>query len=162
QERGVSVAGILAMLVMFNLVYTLVSIPAGSLSDRIGRRKLIIGGWLVYAAIYAGFGLAQEGWHIWVLYAIYGLYYGLAFSTGKAMIADLVPEASRGIAYGTHNAILGILDFPASLIAGILWHGLGRWEGFSPSAPFLFGGAMALIAAALMWTWQPASPTMME
>ncbi|MGQ9903165.1 MAG: MFS transporter [Anaerolineae bacterium] len=162
QERGVSVVGILAMLVMFNLVYTLVSIPAGSLSDRIGRRKLIIGGWLVYAAIYAGFGLAQEGWHIWALYAIYGLYYGLAFSTGKAMIADLVPEASRGIAYGTHNAILGILDFPASLIAGILWHGLGGWEGFGPSAPFLFGGAMALIAAALMWTWQPASPTMME
>jgi len=156
QERGVSVAGILAMLVMFNLVYTLVSIPAGSLSDRIGRRKLIIGGWLVYAAIYAGFGLAQEGWHIWALYAVYGLYYGLAFGTGKAMIADLVPEASRGTAYGTHNAVLGILDFPASLIAGILWHGLGGWEGFGPSAPFLFGSAMALMAALLMWRWRPA------
>jgi len=156
QERGVSVAGILAMLVMFNLVYTLVSIPAGSLSDRIGRRKLIIGGWLVYAAIYAGFGLAQEGWHIWALYAVYGLYYGLAFGTGKAMIADLVPEASRGTAYGTHNAVLGILDFPASLIAGILWHGVGGWEGFGPSAPFLFGSAMALMAALLMWPWRPA------
>ncbi len=156
QERGVSVAGILAMLVMFNLVYTLVSIPAGSLSDRIGRRKLIIGGWLVYAAIYAGFGLAQEGWHIWALYAVYGLYYGLAFGTGKAMIADLVPEASRGTAYGTHNAVLGILDFPASLIAGILWHGVGGWEGFGPSAPFLFGSAMALMAALLMWRWRPA------
>ncbi len=157
QERGVSVAGVLAMLVMFNLVYTLVSIPAGSLSDRIGRRKLIIGGWLVYAAIYAGFGLAQEGWHIWALYAIYGLYYGLAFGTGKAMIADLVPEASRGTAYGTHNAVLGILDFPASLIAGILWHGLGAWEGFGAPAPFLFGSALALIAAVLMWRWRPAS-----
>lgn len=159
QERGVSVVGVLAMLVMFNLVYTLVSIPAGSLSDRIGRRKLIIGGWLVYAAIYAGFGLAQEGWHIWALYAVYGLYYGLAFGTGKALIADLVPEASRGTAYGTHNAVLGILDFPASLIAGILWHGLGAWEGFGPSAPFLFGSLMALIAAMLMWRWRPTSPS---
>ncbi len=159
QERGVSVAGVLAMLVMFNLVYTLMSIPAGSLSDRIGRRKLIIGGWLVYAAIYAGFGLAQEGWHIWALYAVYGLYYGLAFGTGKALIADLVPEASRGTAYGTHNAVLGILDFPASLIAGILWHGLGAWEGFGPSAPFLFGSLMALIAAMLMWRWRPTSPS---
>ncbi len=157
QERGVSVAGVLAMLVMFNLVYTLASIPAGSLSDRIGRRKLIIGGWLVYAAIYAGFGLAQEGWHIWALYAVYGLYYGLAFGTGKAMIADLVPEASRGTAYGTHNAVLGILDFPASLIAGILWHGLGAWEGFGAPAPFLFGSALALIAAVLMWRWRPAT-----
>ncbi|MCS7060295.1 MAG: MFS transporter [Anaerolineae bacterium] len=155
QERGVSVAGVLAMLVVFNLVYTLASIPAGALSDRLGRRKLIIGGWLVYAAIYAGFGLAQEGWHIWALYAIYGLYYGLAFGTGKAMIADLVPEATRGTAYGTHNAVLGILDLPASLIAGVLWHGIGTWEGFGPSAPFLFGSALALAAALLMWRWRP-------
>jgi MFS family permease len=138
-------------------VYTLVSIPAGSLSDRIGRRKLIIGGWLVYAAIYAGFGLAQEGWHIWALYAVYGLYYGLAFGTSKAMIADLVPEAARGTAYGTYNAVLGILDFPASLIAGILWHGIGAWEGFGAPAPFLFGSVLALIAAVLMWRWRPAS-----
>lgn len=157
QERGVNVVGVLAMLVMFNLVYTLVSIPAGSLSDRIGRRRLIIGGWLVYAAIYAGFGLAQEGWHIWALYVVYGLYYGLAFGTSKAMIADLVPEAARGTAYGTYNAVLGILDFPASLIAGILWHGIGAWEGFGAPAPFLFGSALALIAAVLMWRWRPAA-----
>jgi MFS family permease len=66
------------------------------------------------------------------------------------MVADIVPEALRGTAYGTYNAVLGILDFPASLIAGVLWQGIGRWEGFGPSAPFLFGGALALIAALLM------------
>ena len=155
QERGLSVVGVLAMLVVFNLVYTLVSVPAGSLSDRIGRRKLIIGGWLVYAAIYLGFGLAQQAWHIVALYILYGLYYGLAYGTSKAMIADLVPEASRGTAYGTYNAVLGILDFPASLIAGILWTGIGGWGGFGAPAPFLFGGALALGAAALMWLWKP-------
>ncbi|MBN2003990.1 MAG: MFS transporter [Anaerolineae bacterium] len=150
QERGLSVMGILGMLITFNLVYTLISTPAGAFSDKIGRRRVIIGGWLVYAAIYLGFALAREGWHIWLLYVIYGIYYGLAYGTTKAMVADIVPEDLRGTAYGTYNAILGILDFPASLIAGILWQGLGGWDGFGPSAPFLFGAALSLIAAVLM------------
>jgi MFS family permease len=150
QERGLSVIGVLGMLVTFNLVYTLVSTPAGSLSDRIGRRRVIVGGWLVYAAIYLGFALAGAGWHVWALYAVYGVYYGLAYGTTKAMVADVVPEELRGTAYGTYNAVLGILDFPASLIAGLLWQGAGTWAGFGPSAPFFFGGALALIAAVLM------------
>jgi MFS family permease len=164
QERGLSVIGVLGMLVTFNLVYTLVSTPAGSLSDRIGRRKLIVGGWLVYAAIYYGFALAQTGLQVWVLYTIYGIYYGMAFGTANAMIADLVPEALRGTAYGTYNAVLGILDFPASVIAGILWQGAFSWSGFGPSAPFFFGASLALIASILMVMWipmikTPANPT---
>ena len=155
QERGLSVIGVLGMLVTFNLVYTLVSTPAGSLSDRIGRRKLIVGGWLVYAAIYYGFALAQTGLQVWVLYTIYGIYYGMAFGTANAMIADLVPEALRGTAYGTYNAILGILDFPASVIAGILWQGAFSWSGFGPAAPFFFGATLALIASILMVLWIP-------
>jgi MFS family permease len=150
QERGLSVIGVLGMLITFNLVYTLVSTPAGSLSDRVGRRRVIVGGWLVYAVIYLGFALAKAGWHVWVLYAAYGVYYGLAYGTTKAMVADVVPEVLRGTAYGIYNAVLGLLDFPASLIAGVLWQGLGTWEGFGPSAPFFFGGTMALIAAVLM------------
>lgn len=155
QERGLNVLGVLGMLATFNLVYTLVSAPAGSLSDRLGRRRIIIGGWLVYAAIYMGFALAGKGWHVWLLYAIYGMYYGLAFGATKAMVADLVPTELRGTAYGTYNAILGILDFPASAIAGVLWDGLGGWAGFGPAAPFFFGSAMALIAAVAMGLWKP-------
>ncbi len=151
QERGLNVVGLLGMLVSFNLVYALVSTPAGLWSDRVGRRKVIIGGWLAYAAIYLGFGLAGKGWHIWVLYALYGLYYGLAYGTTKAMVADLVPAELRGTAYGTYNAVLGLLDFPASLIAGFLWQGLG------PASPFLFGGALALVAAVLLLLWNPRS-----
>lgn len=156
QERGVSAVGILAMITVFNLVYTVVSWPAGHLSDRIGRRGLIVGGWVVYALIYLGFGLAQDAWHIWALYVLYGVYYGLAYGTAKALIADLVPEALRGTAYGTYNAVLGLLDLPASLIAGVLWQGAGPWAGFGPSAPFLFGGGVALLAAGLMAGWRPA------
>jgi MFS family permease len=155
QERGISVFGIMGMLVLFNLVYTMVSTPAGRLSDKINRRTLIIGGWLVYALVYLGFGLAQVQWHIWALYILYGLYYGMAYGTTKAMVADLVPENLRGTAYGTYNAILGIIDFPASLIAGLLWQGVGEWAGFGPSAPFLFGSSLALLASILMFLWKP-------
>lgn len=150
QERGLSVVGVLGMLATFNLVYALVSTPAGSLSDRIGRKRVIIGGWLVYGAIYLGVALARTGGQVWLLYALYGVYYGMAYGTTKAMVADIVPEYLRGTAYGTYNAVLGILDFPASLIAGVLWQGVGPWRGFGPSAPFLFGAATALLAAALM------------
>ena len=156
QDRGLNVAEVLGMVATFSLVYTLISTPAGSLSDRIGRRRLIIGGWLVYALIYLGFGLAQTGWQVWALYAVYGIYYGMAFGTSNALIADLVPSELRGTAYGTYNFLLGILAFPASAIAGVLWQGIGSWNGFGPSAPFLFGAALALIAAVMMLVWKPA------
>jgi MFS family permease len=155
QNLGVTVTGILMMLVVFNLIYASVSTPAGSLSDRVGRRRLIIGGWLVYAAIYLGFAAAKEAWQVWVLYAAYGLYYGAAYGVANAMVADLVPEALRGTAYGTYNAVIGVLAFPASLIAGFLWQGVGGWGGFGPAAPFLFGGSLALLAAVLMAVWRP-------
>jgi len=155
QNLGMSVTGILVMLVVFNLVYSLVSTPAGSLSDRVGRRRLIIGGWLVYAAIYLGFALASHAWQVWALYVAYGLYYGMAYGTANAMVADLVPENLRGTAYGTYNAVIGLLAFPASLTAGLLWQGAGGWAGFGPSAPFLFGGSLALVAAVLMAVWLP-------
>jgi MFS family permease len=156
QERGLNVLGILGMLATFNLIYALVSTPAGSLSDRVGRRRVIIGGWVAYAAIYFGFAVAGTGWQVWVLYALYGVYYGLAYGTTKAMVADLVPVELRGTAYGTYNATIGLIAFPASLIAGLLWQGVGSWQGFGPSAPFFFGAALALTAAVLLILWKPA------
>ena len=157
QKTGLSVLSILAMVATFSLIYTLVSTPAGSLSDRVGRRRLIVGGWLVYAAIYIGFGFASSGWQMWLLYVVYGLYYGMAYGTANALVADLVPAEVRGTAYGTYNAIVGILAFPASFIAGVLWQGIGGWQGFGPAAPFLFGGSLALAAAVLMLVWMPAT-----
>ena len=155
QNLGISVVGIMLMLAVFNLLCALISTPAGRLSDKIGRRRLIVGGWLAYAVIYLGFGLAHTGWQVWVLYVAYALYYGLAFGTYNALVADLVPENLRGTAYGTYNAVIGILAFPASFIAGILWQGIGSWSGFGPSAPFYFGGCLALLAAVLMLVWMP-------
>lgn len=110
-----------------------------------------------YALIYFGFGFgfARQGWQVWALYALYGIYYGLAFGTTKALVADLVKPELRGKVYGTYNAVLGILNFPASFLAGKLWQGVGTWEGFGPAAPFIFGALTALGAAVLMFFWHP-------
>jgi MFS family permease len=159
QDRGLSVTAILAMLLTFNLVYTFISTPAGRLSDRVGRRRLIVAGWLIYAAIYLGFALAQAGWQVWGLYVVYGLYYGLAYGTSKALIADLVPEGLRATAFGTHEAMQGLMLLPASVIAGVLWEGVGSWAGLGPWAPFAFGATIALAAALWLALWKPAAVT---
>ncbi|MCP5056656.1 MAG: MFS transporter [bacterium] len=150
QERGLGVSDLLWTLLGFNLVYALVATPAGALSDRIGRRRLIVAGWIAYAMIYFGFALAGSSTEIVALYLCYGAYYGLTAGTAKAMVADLVPEQLRGTAYGTFHALLGIIDLPASLIAGVLWQGIGSWQGWGPAAPFYFGAATSLAAALLM------------
>jgi len=124
----------------FSLVVALTSTKGGTLSDTFGRRGLIIAGWLIYALIYLGFALASARWHIWILYAGYGLYYGAFLGASSALVAELVPPHIRGTAYGIFNAALGVTAFPASLLAGLFWD----WYG--PSAPFLFGAALALLA----------------
>ncbi len=150
QTAGLSVSGVLGMMLIFNLTYALISTPAGALSDRVGRRKLLIMGWVLYALVYLGFARASAGWQAWSLMAAYGLYYGLTEGVAKAFVADLVPSERRGTAYGVYNAAVGITSFPASLIAGMLWQGVGSWAGFGPSAPFLFGAALATLAVVLL------------
>ncbi|MBI3763859.1 MAG: MFS transporter [Chloroflexi bacterium] len=150
QNAGLPVLGVLGMMLTFNVVYTVVSGPAGALSDRIGRRRLIVGGWLVYGFIYLGFALANAGWQTWGLMAVYGVYYGMTEGVAKAFVADLVRPEQRGTAYGLFNAAVGLTAFPASFIAGVLWQGAFRWQGFGPSAPFWFGSALALLATGLL------------
>lgn len=153
QERGLNILGILGMLLTFNLVYSLVAGPAGALSDRIGRRRLIIAGWLLYSLVYLGLALARSAWHIWALYAVYGLYYGLVEGNAKAFIADLVAPERRGMAYGLYNGVVGLAALPAGLIAGLVWQGVGGWNGLGPSAPFLVGAGLALAACLLFVGW---------
>ncbi|MCB9458350.1 MAG: MFS transporter [Anaerolineaceae bacterium] len=144
QERGLSVVGITAMLITFNLVYAVLSGPLGAWSDKVGRRRLIVGGWLAYGLIYLGFAGANTGWQIWLVYALYGIYYAAVEGTAKAFVADLVPSEKRGTAYGLYNAVVGLMALPASLLAGILW------QVFGPAAPFLSGAILALIAVVML------------
>lgn len=154
QNVGVSVLAVPVVYALFNLFYAALSVPAGSLSDRLGRRKVIAVGWLIYAAVYLGFGLADSAWQIWPLYALYGLYYATTEGVTKAMVADLVAPAQRGTAYGLFNASIGLMALPSSVIAGLLW------DRVSPSAPFLFGAGMATLAVVLLLglRLRPAQP----
>lgn len=150
QEQGMSVVGILALLMAFNGIYALLSAPLGSLSDRVGRRRLIIGGWLLYALIYLGFAAATGPLAIGVLFILYGVYYAAAEGAGKALVADLVSPDQRGTAYGVYHGVVGLMALPASLLAGVLWQGIGTWTGLGPGAPFAAGALLALAATAVL------------
>lgn len=153
QERGLSVLQILGMLLTFNAIYTLLSSPAGVLSDRIGRKGLILAGWTIYGLVYLCLAFAKTGFQVWLFFSLYGIYYALTEGTARAYIADLVSQDQRGGAYGLFHAAIGLASLPASLIAGILWQGIGPWAGFGPSAPFVFGAGMAILSVGLLVSW---------
>jgi MFS family permease len=140
QDLGSSVVYVVLMLVVFNITYAVSALPAGMLSDRLGRRRVIILGWSIYALVYLGFALSSELWQVWLLFAGYGLYYGVVEGVARAFVADLVPEAKRGTAYGLYHGVVGVALLPASLIAGWLW------QAVSPAAPFYFGAGLAFMA----------------
>jgi MFS family permease len=138
---GVTLLSIPLVYALFNLVYASASIPLGSLSDKIGREKVILTGWISYAIAYVGFGMAQSAAQIWILFAFYGLYYATTEGVAKAYVADMIPTEFRGRAYGIYNATIGLITLPASIIAGILW------DKVNPAAPFLFGALTAGLAS---------------
>jgi MFS family permease len=144
QELGVAVALVPVVWTVLNLVRAFTSTPGGQLSDRIGRRPSIIAGWLLYAAVYLGFGLARSAWQVWALFAVYGIYYGLVEGPERALVADLVASDQRGRAFGWFHLCVGIGALPASLIFGLVW----RAHGAGPA--FTFGAIMALAASAVL------------
>jgi len=145
-QTGVDAAYVPILWALLHLVKSATSVPGGVWSDRVGRKKLLVSGWIAYALIYAGFGLDCAAWQMWVLFASYGVYFGLSEGAEKAFIADLVPVHSRATAYGLHGFAIGIAALPSSLLMGVLW------ARYSPQAGFFFGGTMALAACALLST----------
>ena len=132
------------------------SLIGGELSDRIGRKKLIFAGWLVYALVYLGFAFADTPWHAWVLFIVYGVYFGFTEGVEKAMVADMVGAEKRGTAFGLYNLAFGITVFPASLIFGLIWNNFG-----APNA-FIFSSFISLIAALMLFTVRPRELKMAE
>jgi MFS family permease len=127
-----------------NLSSSLFSMPIGVLSDRIGRRPVLISGFLIFAALYFGFGITNTISWMWGLFVLYGLYYAFTEGIQKAYIADIVDERQRGIAMGTFNAMTGLAALPASILAGLLW------QTYGPLAAFSTSSVIAVIAALLM------------
>jgi MFS family permease len=120
----------------------------GALSDRAGRRSAIVAGWILYAAVYAGFAIAQAQWQIWALFCLYGVYYGLTESPQSALVVDLVEPQWRGRALGTYNAVIGFALLPASVIFGALYQARGA------AAAFGIGAALAILASLVL----PSAP----
>ncbi len=139
-QLGVPVASIPLLWLVLHVVKMVSSPPGGALSDRFGRRPLIVAGWLLYAAVYAGLGLASQVWHAWVLFAVYGVVFGLTEGNEKALVADLVPAERRGAAFGWYHAAIGVAALPASVLFGVLW------DRFGASVAFGAGSAIALVA----------------
>jgi MFS family permease len=127
-----------------HVIKMITSVPGSSLSDRIGRKKVILGGWLFYAFIYSGLAVADQSWHVVVLFALYGIYFGLTEGSEKAWVADLVPTPQRGSAYGQYHFYIGIAAFPSSLLMGVVWY------RFSPSTAFFIGAGFAAAAVLLL------------
>lgn len=140
QNLGNSVLDILLMLILFNVICAVLSTPVGILSDKLGRKRMIIMGWLIYAITYLGFAFTSVSWQIWLLFALYGVYYGFTEGVARAFVADLVPEDRRGTAYGLFHSVVGITLLPASIIAGWLW------QAVSPPSAFYFGAGLSFVA----------------
>ena len=150
---GVSTESILLIYVLFNSVAALMSTHAGDLSDKIGRKLVLFAGFLVFAGVYTGFALVKNPGAVWGLFAVYGAYAALTAGVQKAFATDLVCAGMRGTGLGAYQTLTGIALLPASLIAGFLW------DAVSPSAPFFYGAAVALISAILLIVLFPGKIT---
>lgn len=140
---GVAPSLIPVLWAVLHVVKSAASTPGGALSDRVGRKPLIVGGWLLYALVYVGFAVATRAWHAWALFAVYGVFFGMTEGAEKALVSDIVGVGARGRAFGWYNLAVGIGAFPASLLFGLLWDRGG------PEAAFMAGAALALVASVL-------------
>ena len=147
RSLGLSTAQIPILWATLNLSKVLWAYAGGNLADRVPRARLIAAGWVVFALVYGGLGAASASWHVWVLFVVYGIFYGLTEPVEKALIKDLVRAEQRGRAYGAYNFVVGLTALPAGLLAGLLW----RAEG--PGVALAVGAALAALAGVLLLVW---------
>ncbi len=150
RQLGAGTDAVVLLFAVFNAVYAAASYPAGVISDRIGRKRVMMAGLAVFALVYAGFGVANGKVWVWVLFAIYGLYQGLTDGTSRALVVDIVSQEHRATALGVYSMMTGLAALPASIIAGLLWQKVG------PAAPFFYGAVMAALACAGFLFVRPA------
>jgi MFS family permease len=145
KNLGTSTATVILFYLVYNLVYALVIYPASRLSDRIGRKKILVSGYLFYGLVYLGFAANHSLNNFWFLFGIYGLYIAFTEGVEKALLSDLAPPDLRGTVIGLHAALVGIGLLPASLLAGMFW------KFFGAASPFYFGGFMGIVASVGLW-----------
>jgi MFS family permease len=149
---GASLPMTILMYMVFNFASSLLSAPFGSLSDRLGRKRVLLLGYGLYAVVYAAFALIGPGsrWLLWVFWPLYGVYYAMTEGVEKAFVAGLAPEGSKATALGMFHTIVGLALLPASILAGLLY-------SVSPAAPFLFGGGLAAASVVVLAAGLPGT-----
>ncbi len=151
-QLGVPAAMIPILWAALHVVKSSSSFVGGALSDRFGRRPMILTGWGIYACVYLGFAVASEQWQAWLLFLVYGLYFGFSEGPEKALVADMAPTQRRGAAFGWFNAAVGIAALPASVLFGIVWD----WRG--PELAFALASALATLSCLLFVLLVPRDP----
>lgn len=144
KSAGFNDTNVILLYFIYNLTASLLSIPFGKLSDKIGRKQILTAGYLLFAAVYLGFGLAKHSWMFVLIFVAYGVFTAMTAGVERALIAEISPRELKGTMLGLHSTISGIALLPASVICGFLW------DSFGSTVPFVFGAAMAFVAALLL------------
>lgn len=141
RQRGLSATGVIGLYILYNMTYVLSAWPMGHLADRLGPRRLLVAGFVVFASVYGGMALASNGWAFGALFALYGLYAAASEGVSKAWVSTLCDKADTGAALGTLGGLSSLAALGASAGAGLLW----QWQG--PALPFSLAAAVALCIA---------------
>jgi len=149
QELGVTLAILPLLWAVLHVSKMLWNLAGGAFADRFGPRAAIVSGWAVYAATYAGFAYSSEAWQAWVLFIIYGVFFGLTEAPQKVLVAAVAPDRRRGAAFGAYHFSVGIAALPASVLFGVIW------DRFGPRNAFLFGASLAIAAAVALALLNP-------
>lgn len=145
KDAGNGLAQVILFYLAYNIIYFLTSYPAGRLSDKIGRKKLLVAGYFFYGVVYLGFALNPAQGMFWSLFCLYGVYMGITDGVEKALVVDMAPVNLRATTIGLHATLIGAGLLPASLFAGFLW------KFFGAAAPFYFGSFMGIFAGVGLW-----------
>ncbi len=143
QDAGGGLFNITVLYLLFNAVYSVSSLPAGMAADYFGKKRMILGSYILFGLIYAGFAFAVSQATVWILFLLYGIFMGVSEGQQRAFVATLLPDNAKGTGYGVYHTTIGLITLPSSFIAGLLWDMKG------PQATFLFGTATAIIASTL-------------
>lgn len=154
-ELGVATALLPILWMLLHVVKFATTLPFGALSDRIGHRRIILTGWVIYILVYVAFGFAAEVWHVWVLFAVYGLFYGLTEGSERALLAQYAGINRRGEAFGWYYFIVGLGVLPANVLFGYVW------QSFGARPAFLLSASISTLAAVflLIFLWRVPSKT---
>ena len=153
QAVGFDTRSVILLYFVYNMTASVLSTPFGKLSDRIGRKKLLVPGYLAFSLCYLGFAFSASRWMMVAAFVVYGAYTAMIAGVERAFVAEISPAELKGTMLGLHSTVAGLALLPASLMAGFLW------EAFGAAAPFVFGAALSLAAALILMLFMKAVRT---